>query len=377
MKWDRQSQRARAALKRWRRYVRLGLRLLLPSRVEARRAARFRQSGLFDRDWYLSCYPRLPWICRCMPERHYVLVGEQAGLCPSAKFSPRAYRHLNPEISLEASEFEHYLENGRTSGALTLDLPAGDAAPVFPPVPPGPHPSARFAVVLHLHYRDMWEEFSSRLRQSGLDLDLFVIITAPFTESDAATAERIRADFPKAQLLTMPNHGRDILPFLHLARSGVLAPYEAVLKLHSKRSPHREDGEAWRDALVSGVLGSGEKLQASLERFLTHPKAGIWVADGHRLSGIGWWGPNRARAGLLLNRIGINLPNNLSFAAGSIYWLSRAMVARLAALPIDASDFEPEMGQVDGTTAHALERAFGEITRASDLEIFESHELMS
>ena len=127
---------------------------------------------------------------------------------------------------------------------------------------------------------------------------------------------------------------------------------------------------------MRGVLGDPAQTMARLAAFQADPQAGFWVADGHRLAGASWWGPNRDRALAILTKAGLAPElDPLTFAAGSIYWLSRAQLQKLAALPLTAADFEPEMGQVDGTTAHALERAFVLISLQAGLHILETADL--
>ena len=63
---------------RYLRYLVLGIRILWPGPRARRYARDIRQSGLFDRGWYLASYPRMPRICRMLRERHYVLVGKAA-----------------------------------------------------------------------------------------------------------------------------------------------------------------------------------------------------------------------------------------------------------------------------------------------------------
>jgi len=364
-------------IKRLFRHAVLGIRIVLPTPAEARYARAIRASGLFDRAWYLACNPRLPRICRLLPERHYVLVGEAMGLCPGPQFSPRAYSHLNPDQrASRLPPLAHYIATGRAQGHLALDRPAGPDAPVLPALAPAIMPgdaapdAAPYAIVLHLYYRAMWDEIAALIAAQGFAFDLFVTLTEDRNDPDAAIRARILAAFPHARIWTLPNHGRDILPFLHLAQSGVLRPYRAVCKLHTKKSPHRGDGDDWRRALFAGVLGDPARTAARLARFCADPAAGFWVADGHHLSGQAWWGPNRARAAALLAQCGLDPGlEGLSFAAGSVWWISPALLARLAGLPLTPADFEPEMGQVDGTTAHVLERVFGLVAGRAGLHI--------
>lgn len=366
-------------LRRYLRYLVLGLRILVPTRAELRYVRAIRESGLFDRSWYLTTNPRLPWICRVLPERHYVLVGETVGLCPSPGFSPRAYASRTPAVAAEACPpFWHYIREGRFQGRDAADRPAGGDAPVLPAVGPDLRPEvpAPFAVVLHLFYRSMWSEIAERLRSQLFDFDLFVTLTAEDPAADAAMALCIGAEMPGARVIVFPNHGRDLLPFLHLAQSGLLEPYLAVCKLHTKKSPHRLDGDAWRAALLDGVLGDPARTAARLAAFVRRPDAAFWTADGHLLQGSQWWGPNRERALALLERQDIAPSSGpLRFAAGSIYWVGAAMVKRLERLRLESGDFEAEVGQVDGTTAHALERALGPVAEAAGLALVESRDL--
>ena len=85
---------------------------------------RMRFSRLFDRQFYRGVNPRIHWIFRMFPERHYLLVGERAGLYPNPDFSPKAYLRHNPDVAATGMPpFEHYLRVGRHEQRLTKDLP--------------------------------------------------------------------------------------------------------------------------------------------------------------------------------------------------------------------------------------------------------------
>ena len=87
-----------------------------------------------------------------------------------------------------------------------------------------------------------------------------------------------------------------MLPFVHLVNAGVLDGYRAVCKIHTKRSPHRDDGDHWRRHLIAGILPEG-CTATTLARFLAMPEAAIWVADGQHYRSPEWWGSNRGAGG--------------------------------------------------------------------------------
>lgn len=362
---------------RFSRQFRTVLRFVFPTRAEKEYAALLRATSQFDRKFYLESNPRLRRLFRLSPERHYVQFGEALGLSPSPYFSPRAYLFHNPDLAkADVSPLRHYIENGRREGRTTL-LPAGapeSPIPRFPEirVDDRPSPPAPVAVVVHLYYADLWPELAAALAAQSFAFDLFVTVTAGRSDIVCLTQD-IQARFPKACIWEMPNHGRDIWPFVYLVNSGLLTPYRAVCKLHTKKSPHRSDGDAWRQTLIGGILGVDGT--ARLTRFLKDPQAGFWVADGHRHHGDTWWGTNRPRATELLARIGITAnAAPLVFPAGSIYWVKPGILGLIRQMRLTVGDFEPEQALVDGTTAHALERAFGYLASPVGLVIKESSE---
>ncbi len=353
-------------------------RLVLPTREERRYERLLKQNPAFDRAFYLASNPRLNRLYRHFPERHYVQRGEAAGLCPNPGFAPLAYRLHNPDLDRpDLRPLAHWIASGRDEARATLDAPGGAApVPVMPDLGPGdrPSPQASVAVALHLHYPDLWPEFATALAAQRFEFDLYVTSSAS-PEAVEALAQAVRADVPNARIWAVPNRGRDLLPFVHLVGSGLLEGYEAVLKLHGKRSPHRADGALWRQALVAGVLGAPDMVQRRLAAFCDLPEAGIWVADGHLCEGARWWGVNRARAAEILDRVGVEAPDRLHFPAGSIWWARPALLRRIADLDLKAADFDPERALVDGTTAHALERAMGPLSEAAGLRLLQGTDL--
>lgn len=356
------------------RKIRTVLRYLFPTAQDRAYLARIRESGLFDRAFYLQSNAGLNRLFHIWPERHYVQLGERIGTCPNPGFSPRAYLFHNPDLAQETHPFLHYIDKGRAEHRMVLAPSSPDAVPVLPVITPRKGRAAPVAVVVHAFYPDFWDEIAPLLAAQGFDFDLFVTLTK--RDGTEALRARVLKAFPDAQVWLMPNHGRDILPFVHLVNSGVLAPYAAVCKLHSKKSPHRSDGDAWRKALVAGVLGDAGPTSARLEQFLALPGAGFWTAEGQRYEGDHWWGVNRPRAEALMTRAGLTPPAGpLVFPAGSIYWIKPPVLQALAALGLEAADFEPEQALVDGTTAHSVERMMGWLAAQAGQEILTAGDL--
>jgi len=279
------------------RRIRTVLRFVFPTRSQRRYERALRQSGRFDRAFYIAANPRLRALFRLAPERHYIVFGEALGLSPNPHFSPRAYLFHNPDLAIMGvAPLLHYIGEGEQQQRRVL-LPAdqrgyGDA--ILPEISAAAVPAdpAPVAVVVHLFYHDMWDEFAAALRPQRFAFDLYVTITG--TDADTGGLKRrILTQFPEARIWAMPNHGRDIFPFVHLVNAGVLDLYRAVCKLHSKKSPHRRDGDAWRRALTDGILGDPGQTKARLTAFLGDQRAGFWVADGQFYRGDEWWGPNR------------------------------------------------------------------------------------
>lgn len=350
----------------FKRRFQTALRLIFPSASDRKYIKLIRQSGVFDRGYYLSSNPGLHWLFRLLPERHFALYGEQLGLRPNARFSSQDYLHLNPDIPKTSPPFLHYLQKGQHEGRRIRN--ASDKAPKVHLGDP-PRRSAEQAIVLHVYYPDLWDEFSENLRKVSFEYDLYITLAG---EGAGALTPKIIQEFPDAHIIPVRNHGRDILPFISLVNAGWLDGYDAVCKLHTKKSPYWQDGDDWRHKLVRGIL-DGPRLA----QFKADEGAAIWVADGQLYSGAKWWGKNYDDTAALLGRLNLACAKrDLSFPAGSIYWLKPEMLYRLGDLALSEDDFEPENGQTDGTMAHAVERAIGFLAEDLNLEIRQSSEFV-
>jgi lipopolysaccharide biosynthesis protein len=238
---------------------------------------------------------------------------------------------------------------------------------------------SRLGVVVHVYYPELLPELLLHVEQIPVPYDLLVTNAsgkAIDLPAEGGNRRHVRA-------FDVANHGRDILPLVSLVNAGLLDPYHVVLKVHTKKSEWRAghelgsggDGAAWRTQLITSLLGSGDNISQILSSFAERPDLGLVTADGSVL-GPEMWGDNEGNVANLVRRLELPLDTDtLRFAAGSMYWVRGFGLQGLRGLGLGPVDFEPEAGQVNATTAHAVERAIGVLLTEAGLSIEERRDL--
>jgi lipopolysaccharide biosynthesis protein len=221
---------------------------------------------------------------------------------------------------------------------------------------PAPIADTRPCAVIHVWYPELLDELVAALRASGIDWRI-VITTA--REREQSVRERMAQLGLDAEIDVFENRGRDILPFLHVANRLLDEGVTTVLKLHGKRSTHRQDGETWRRELLDKLLAP-ERACRIAAAFRDDATLGLVHAEGHLQPLDYYWGANQANVDYLTRRLGIAAAQveHDSFIAGSMFWLRPAALRLLLDAHLEVAEFEAEAGQLDGTLAHAVERVF-------------------
>lgn len=288
--------------------------------------------------------------------------------------SPRAYRdwicqilttRLSSKPASDRLVFVNAWNEWAESAVLEPDCRLGHAwlqatrsALQLVSCPPTPTPviTSLYALV-HAWYPDTFEEILASLQACGLPLRL-IVTTAP--EKAAQIRAALDRHSLQADVEVLENRGRDILPFLRVANRLVDEGVEVVLKLHTKRSPHRSDGNRWRRELLDRLL-SPERAPRVLQAFARDPTLGMVAPDGHVQPLSYYWGANKDNVRYLATRIGIAAPEaDLdTFVSGSMFWLRLNALRPLLDAHLGDCEFEAETAQLDGSFAHAIERIFG------------------
>lgn len=277
------------------------------------------------------------------------------------------------ELDAQPCSYRQWLD--RTNGRYEVDFP-----PEWKKFDlPFEGTNCRVAVVVHIFYADLVEELAESLSNIPVPCDVYATNASGVDiDSDVFSGGNIRSSV----VIPTKNHGRDIAPLIYLVNAGYLDPYDLILKVHTKKSPWRQEhgelagsGEQWRDNLLSSLVGSRKQVETILSAFAADPRLGA-VGAPETVLGPEFWGGDEELVSELGKRLGLHFRHDdLEFISGSMYWIRGFVLQGLRALCMHYYDFHNEAGQIDGTTAHAIERLIGLLTNEAGLSSRETTDL--
>lgn len=239
-----------------------------------------------------------------------------------------------------------------------------------------PNKGSKFAVIIHLYYVDNWSLFKHKLQLlPGDAFDLFITIPG----KNEYFSENILQDFPDAQIIKVPNRGRDVLPFIKVAQVLQGLNYKTALKFHSKKSTHREDGQDWLESMLDQIIPEDPKALGRVLKVIGRQNFGVlgpadvyypltinFPANGKHMTKVMSEVFNRHTAELVLQQ----KRKEYGFFGGTMFWVNLDAIRPL--LSYGAARFEAEAGQIDATFAHALERAFCVVPEVNGRDMYSS-----
>jgi lipopolysaccharide biosynthesis protein len=221
--------------------------------------------------------------------------------------------------------------------------------------------SAAIAVVAHIYYEDTWPDIAGALRGLTIPFDLIITTVA----GRERLVETIRRSYPRAEIETVENRGRDVGPFMLLLERGRLDGYRYVCKIHGKKSMDggRKTymGDMWRRRLLFDLLGAPGAANAVIDTFERDPSIGMIGPRVFRLPRDGYsedlsWSANRPMTLKIAERMGIPADKfQLDFFGGTMFWVRPEALKPLRDLRL-AAEMPNENGLIDGDLPHALER---------------------
>jgi lipopolysaccharide biosynthesis protein len=218
---------------------------------------------------------------------------------------------------------------------------------------PAPASDPRPCAVIHVWHVEVLNELVTALSASGLDWRI-VVTTA--RERAQAVRERVTLLGIDAEIEVFESRGRDVLPFLHVANRLLDEGVTTVLKLHDKRSTHRQDGERWPADLLNRLLAP-DLAQRIDHAFRSNRELGLVTGGGHLCT----LDAHEIKARYLCRRVGIAEPSFESnrITVDSIFWVRLDALRPLLDVHLDAWEFEEDASQAGNTMADAIESVIG------------------
>lgn len=279
---------------------------------------------------------------------------------PEPGFNPQIYAsHLQSKGTgvIERDPYAHFLLEGRPSGPWSLQVirETDDAM-----LTAGAK-KLRTALHIHAYYTDALPDLLAHLRMNQSRPTLYVTVS---NEASQAEAMLTLADYDgEATCKILPNSGRDIGPFLSGVAHDLVASYDIVGHIHTKKSISLSDDAAvahWTRFMHENILGGdagGAMLDRILNAFAADPQLGVvFPADPNVMN----WTRNRGYANKLAERMELGpLPDAIDFPIGTMFWMRSPALQPFVDLRLGWDDYPPEPVEYDGTILHALERLFG------------------
>jgi glycosyltransferase involved in cell wall biosynthesis len=283
---------------------------------------------------------------------------------------------FHPGIYFEEHGVQHgggdplvdYIAAGRPRGPWDFDL-------VTPSGSPSPVPrSLRVGLHIHVHYPDLLSAMLERLVCNRTPIDILVSATSDEAHRMAGSQlASYRGGSVEVRLV--PNRGRDIAPLLTEFADTIVARYDIVGHVHTKKTADIADksiGEGWYRFLLENLLGGQARMaDETLARMAAEPGVGMVFPDDPHV--VGWTG-NREGAQALFKLLKLGrIPENPVFPVGSMFWARVSALGPLFGLGLRLEDYPEEPLPYDGTFLHVIERVLPTVAAASGASILLSH----
>lgn len=209
----------------------------------------------------------------------------------------------------------------------------------------------KVAVYVHLYYPELWKELNSYLKNLSEPFDLYVnCVESTYSKE---TVYSIVDEYPSAKIFKSKNIGLDAGGLYTCLKYSPAGSSDVAIILHTKKSPHIDSGETWRNTLISAILGSPEKARETVN--LVRSGHGVVSSAKYRTNYPESIGSNLTNLKMLTGRLGYDYSNYpIDFTAGTIFAVKTELLEDIFKV-IDYSDFSPGYA-IDGTISHAIER---------------------
>lgn len=201
-----------------------------------------------------------------------------------------------------------------------------------------------------------------------------IVITTDTPKKGDEIRRIMEARSLSAEIVLVPNRGRDILPFMELFHEvGAAGEDEIWCHLHQKKSVGTtSSGDVWRQFLMRILLGDDNEMSVALTT-IARPEVGFVAPfDPYYIP----WNESRSLLKKFAPRLPGPMPGNpLLFPVGNMFFTRRSVVLAMNGIFGQSYPWPNEPIANDGTEFHLIERLWPAMTTHLGLESVFVHKL--
>jgi lipopolysaccharide biosynthesis protein len=228
----------------------------------------------------------------------------------------------------------------------------------------------KVAVTIHLHYEEYLQTVIATIMSFPTQADFFI------STSNEAIADQARKIEPgpgkKITVCLTRNRGRNFGP-LFVEFLEEIVNYDVIIHLHSKMSKHssKKFAEKWAKSNWELLGTNPELVKRALVVLLKTEGTAVVYADPSEIipsSSFAWHSNFDIASGLFSSEI-LEVENKrFPFPAGGMFMMNPKCYSLLLSKTWNWEDFPDELGQLDGTLQHTIERLIGYIPFVQNLK---------
>ncbi len=216
--------------------------------------------------------------------------------------------------------------------------------------------SENTALAIHAFYPENLSAIF-RLAEPAKEVVDYLITTTSDKASDVVSRLE-EHNINTYKIFIIENRGRDVAPFVNVILPALVQhKYDHFIKIHTKKSPHLNDGADWGSHLISSLI-SDRAIKYIRQHFAQGNHTGLLSPPGSIIPITACLNMNALWLAEILAEFGICTQWALqrNFIAGSMFAGKVKPLSPLTSKSPTLECYEPELGQVDATLAHAMER---------------------
>jgi hypothetical protein len=328
------------------------------------------RSGTLDAIWYQERYADIKASTFSSVE-HFLRFGADEGRAPSGETSAQLVYERIELVGKDA--ISSWLDDSAKLTSVTPGNPdwliyanrRRNQESMFSPMR-FDEIGLRVALCAHIFYSDLLAEVGLLLADAqNWGIDIFASVSSP--EMALGLESMLNPELSRVTVVVVPNRGRNFAPLL-IEFAAELQNYDFFGHIHGKRSKHMSENSSgsWRKQLFE-LFNFKNGCPISLFKLIVDTELGVTAVYDE--TSLPYWSNHWLSNSPIESKDEKDRLGFLRYPVGGMFWCRPIVIAPLLARKWTYSDFPEELGQLDGTIQHSIEREIGAMSERVGLKV--------